>query len=59
LPLIFPGIKEAWIAIMVSGFIGIILVGLLLYGAHTVSSVNNKTDYVYIKVIQYVLFKRD
>jgi hypothetical protein len=55
LPLIFPGTKEGLIATVTSSAIGIILVALLLYGAHNVSSENNRTDYVYIKVLQYVL----
>jgi hypothetical protein len=55
LPLIFPDTKEGLIATVISSAIGIILAALLLYGAHNVSSENNRTDYVYIKVIQYVL----
>jgi hypothetical protein len=47
--------KEVLIVSVVSAAIGIILMALLLYGAHNVSSENNRTDYVYIKVIQYVL----
>jgi len=55
LPLIFPDTKEGLIATVTSSAIGILLAALLLYGAHTVSSEYNRTDYVYLKVIQYVL----
>jgi hypothetical protein len=47
--------KIAMISTVVSSAIGILLLGLLLYGAHNVSSENSRMDYVYIKVIQYVL----
>jgi len=55
LPRIFPDTKEALIAVVISSAIGILLMALLLYGAHNVSSENNRTDYVYVKVIQCVL----
>jgi len=55
LPFIFPGIKIVMISAVVLSAVGILLTGLLLYGAHNVSSENNRMDYVYIKVIQYVL----
>jgi hypothetical protein len=55
LPLIFPDTKEILIGELVAAAIGILLVSLLLYGAHNVSSENNRTDYIYIIVIQYVL----
>jgi hypothetical protein len=47
--------KEVLIGTVVTAAIGIILMALLLYGAHTVSSENNRMDYVYINVIQFVL----
>jgi hypothetical protein len=55
LPLVFPDTKEVLIAEVVSAAMGIIVTGLLLYGAHNVSSVNNRTDYIDIKFMQYVL----
>jgi hypothetical protein len=55
LPLIFPDTKEGLIASVILSAVGILLGVLLLYGAHRVSSENNRMDYVRIKVIQYVL----
>jgi hypothetical protein len=55
LPLIFPETKEVLITAVISSAIGILIAALLLYGAHNVSSENNRMDYIYIKVIQYVL----
>jgi hypothetical protein len=52
LPLIFPDIL---ITTVILSAIGILLAALLLYGTHNVSSENNGMDYVYIKLIQYVL----
>jgi hypothetical protein len=40
---------------VVSAVVRIIITSLLLYGAHNVSSENNRMDYVCIIVIHYVL----
>jgi hypothetical protein len=55
LPFIFPGMKILMVSTVVASAIFVLLTGLLLYGAHTVSSENNRMDYVYIDVIWYVL----
>jgi hypothetical protein len=55
LPLIFPDAKEVLITELVTSAMGIVFMALLLYGAHNVSSENNRMDYVYIIVVQYVL----
>ena len=55
LPRIFPDFMGIMTVIVVSSAIAILLVALLLYGAHNVSSENNMMDYVYIKVTHCVL----
>jgi len=55
LPRIFPDVMGIMTGIVVSSAIAILLVALLLYGAHNVSSENNMMDYVYIKVTHCVL----
>ena len=59
LPLIFPDMAEVFVIVMtvmvVSAVVRIIITSLLLYGAHNVSSENNRMDYVCIIVIHYVL----
>ena len=55
LPRIFPDFMGIMTVIVVSSAITILLVALLLYGAHKVSSENNMMDYVYIKVTHCVL----
>jgi len=55
LPLIFPDTEAVFIAEVVLVTMSVIVTGLLLYGAHNVSSVNNRTDYIDIKFMQYVL----
>jgi hypothetical protein len=57
-PLIFPEAQAGTIVILTSVVEGVLTGGLLLYGAHKVSSANNRTDYVYMIVIQQVLILR-
>jgi hypothetical protein len=50
LPLTFSDTKGGMIAMVASSAIEILLAALLLYGAHNVSSENNRMDCVHIRL---------
>jgi hypothetical protein len=56
--LIFPDTPAFLSSALIVSAIGVLVSGLLLYGAHNVSSESNRMNYFYMIFIQHVLILR-